>query len=370
MNFRYDDEQEELRRTVRRFLQAQSPEAVVRRDMQSEGGWDPALHARVCKDLGLVGLAVPEEYGGAGAGLLELGVVMQEAGRSLVCAPLLSSCIAARALLDSGDAEACKRLLPDAVEGETLITLAAQEGAGWNPPPATLAAESIAGWTLNGAKEWVLDAASADVLLVSAATGRGVSLFAVERTAPGVTVEPLDGIDPTRRQARVRLHDARGRLIGEADEAGPKLDRTLRAAVLLLAAEQTGVAELCLEMATAYALQRRQFGRQIGSFQAIKHKLASVLMEVEAASAAIMYGLWAADGDAEDLPLVTHIAAATCSEAALLAAGENIQVHGGMGATWEHPAHLYLKRATTSRMLFGDPQHHREALAVKMGLAA
>jgi alkylation response protein AidB-like acyl-CoA dehydrogenase len=140
--------------------------------------------------------------------------------------------------------------------------------------------------------------------------------------------------------------------------------------VLLLAAEQTGVAELCLEMATAYALQRRQFGRQIGSFQAIKHKLASVLMEVEAASAAIMYGLWAADGDAEDLPLVTHIAAATCSEAALLAAGENIQVHGGMGATWEHPAHLYLKRATTSRMLFGDPQHHREALAVKMGLAA
>jgi alkylation response protein AidB-like acyl-CoA dehydrogenase len=214
----------------------------------------------------------------------------------------------------------------------------------------------------------VVDGHTADLLVVPASTPAGLSLFLVETAADGVGVEPVPTVDPTRRTARIELRGATATLLGEEGAGGPALQRSLDEATALLAAEQVGLAERCLEMATEYAKQREQFGKPIGSFQAIKHKLATVLLEVEAATSAMMYALFVADRSPAELAEVACIAGVTCSEAALLAAGENIQVHGGIGATWEHPAHLYLKRATVDRQLLGDPQRHLERLAKSIGL--
>jgi alkylation response protein AidB-like acyl-CoA dehydrogenase len=370
VNFRYDEDQEELRRTIRRFLAEHSPESVVRRDMQTSRGWDPALYQRLCQEIGVSGLALPEKYGGAEAGAIELGIALQEAGRALLCAPLLSTSIATRTILESGDEEIAARLLPGVADGVTVLTLAAQEGSTWNRPVETRAAQRNDGWQVTGEKAWVLDGAFADAFIVSALVDESVGLFLVEATDAGVASCPLEGVDPTRRQARLTFASARAIPLGDQATAASALERTLQFAAVLLSAEAVGVAERCMEMARDYALQREQFGRAIGSFQAIKHKLANVLLEVEAAVSASMYALWIADEQPAQLALTQHIALPTCTEAALLAASENIQVHGGIGATWEHPAHLYLKRATTNRMLLGDPQMHREQLASKLGLTA
>jgi alkylation response protein AidB-like acyl-CoA dehydrogenase len=226
------------------------------------------------------------------------------------------------------------------------------------------------GWTLTGHKNWVLDGHTARLLVVSAVTDRGTSLFLVDTEAPGLQRAPVDTVDPTRKAAVLELTAVPAEPLGMEGDGDAVLRRTLDIGLVLLAAEQTGIAQRCLDMAGEYARQREQFDRPIGMFQAIKHKLADVLLEVEAATSALMYALWAADHHPAELPAVAAIAASTCADAALLAAGENIQVHGGMGATWEHPAHLYLRRATTNRLLLGDPQEHLERLAVHIGLGA
>jgi alkylation response protein AidB-like acyl-CoA dehydrogenase len=216
-------------------------------------------------------------------------------------------------------------------------------------------------WLISGRKEWVIDASGADLLVVSAATAEGLGLFLVRTSETVIT--PVAGVDPTREQAHVELASAHGVQLGVVGDGARVIERVTDLAVVLLAAEQLGVAERCLELAVAYAKERTQFDRAIGSFQAIKHKLANLLLEIEAATSAVMYALWAADARPDELPLVACIAGSTSSETALLAASENIQVHGGIGCTWEHPAHLYLKRATTDRLLLGDPQRHLERLA-------
>lgn len=363
MDFRYSDEQLELRTGVRRLLGDIASDDAVRAAMDTEQGWDTKAYRRLAEELGVVGLAVPEELGGSGGGLMELGVVLQEAGRALLPAPLLACAIAARAVLESGDAATAARVLPGIAAGTTLATLAAMEGSGWDDAVSTTASEGASGWTVTGTKPWVIDAQSADLLVVSATSDAGLSLFLVDSSSPGVAVTPVAGVDLTRRQGTVVLTDVPTVPLGVPGSGAGPLARTLDVAVVLLAAEQLGVAERCLEMATDFAKDRRQFGRAIGSFQAIKHKLANVLLEIEAARSAVMYALWTADHDAAELPVVAAIAGSTCSETALLAAGENIQVHGGIGCTWEHPAHLYLKRATTDRLLFGDPQRHLARLA-------
>jgi alkylation response protein AidB-like acyl-CoA dehydrogenase len=363
VDFRYSEEQVELRRSVRRLLGDIASETAVRAAMETERGWDATSYRRLAEELGVVGLALPEAHGGSGGGLVELGVVLQEAGRALLCAPLLACAVAARAVLESGDEVAADRVLPGIAAGTTVASLAAMEGGGWDAPQTTTATSGDAGWTLTGTKHWVVDAPTADLLVVSATTPHGLSLFLVDTDSAGVTVTPVDGVDPTRRQGTVTLAAASAVPLGVPGSGAAVLARTLDVAVVLLAAEQLGVAERCLEMATHYAKERTQFGRAIGSFQAIKHKLANVLLEVEAATSAVMYALWTADRDVTELPIVAAIAGSTCSEAALLAASENIQVHGGIGCTWEHPAHLYLKRATTDRLLLGDPQRHLERLA-------
>jgi alkylation response protein AidB-like acyl-CoA dehydrogenase len=362
MRFRFDPEHEELRLVTRRLLDSSAGATAVQRLEGSSPGWDRDLVKRLSTELGVFGLAVPERLGGSGFGLLELGVVFQEAGRALLCAPLLSTTLASQLLLATDDDDACSERLPGLATGDVVATAAILEaGHGWSAAPMTTAQNSDNGWRVSGTKDLVLDAEPAAWFVVSATTDRGLSLFVVD--AATAHVEPTPSIDLSRRVAQVRFEQAPATLVGVDGDAADALARTRDTALVLLAAEQVGIAEACLEMATAWAKERVQFGRPIGSFQAIKHKLATVRLELEAAVSASMFALWTSQHQPAELVSVARIAAYTCGEAALLAAEENIQVHGGMGATWEHPAHLYLRRASFDRLLLGDPQAHLAALA-------
>jgi alkylation response protein AidB-like acyl-CoA dehydrogenase len=369
LRFRFDSEHDDFRASLRSFLADAASDQAVRRDMDTEAGWSADTWRQLCADLELPALAVPEKYGGAGFGLVELGIAMTEAGRSLLCSPLLSTSLAAQTLLHADDHAAAAAHLPGLASGQTTGTLAAREpGGAWDAAPTTRAERAASGWTLTGEKDWVLDGHTAQLLVVTATAPAGTSLFLVDADAPDLHARSLEAVDPTRKVAHLTFAGTPAVLLGAEGGATEPLRRTLDIAITLLAAEQTGVAKACLDTATSYAGSRHQFGRPIGSFQAVKHKLATVLLEVESAVSASMYATWSADEQPAELPEVARIAGVTCGEAALLAASENIQVHGGMGITWEHSAHLYLKRATTSRLLFGDPQHHLEALARLTGI--
>jgi len=377
MDFAFSDEQEELRRTVRAFLADTSPETEVRRLMETPEGFDAALWRRMGTELGLQGLAVPEEYGGAGCGPVEVGVVMEETGRALLCAPFLSSAVlATTTLLRCADEDARKRLLPGLASGELVGTLAlTEDSARWDATAVQLNAVASQGsWLLTGHKTFVLDGATADVVLTVArtndGTGDGIGVFCVDGDAAGLTRTSLPTMDPTRRQARLDYDAVPATRLRTHGDGWDLVSQVLDRAAGALAAEQVGVASRALDMAVEYAKVRHQFGRPIGSFQAVKHLLADVLLEVESARAAAHYALLAADDEDPELPAVASLAKAFCSDACLQATAENIQVHGGIGFTWEHPAHLYLKRAKTSQLLFGDPVYHRELLAQRIGLDA
>jgi alkylation response protein AidB-like acyl-CoA dehydrogenase len=371
VNFAFSEEQEELRRTVRAFLDQKSPEAEVRRLMETEQGYDEAVWRQMGEQMGLQGLIVPEEFGGSGYSYVELIVVLEEMGRSLLCAPYFSTvALAANALIHSGDDQAKKDLLPGIASGETIATLAFTEPSGkWDEAGITTpATKSGDGWTISGTKMFVLDGHTADLIIVAARTAAGVSLFAVEGGASGLTRTALSTMDQTRKQAKVELDNTPARLIGTDGAGWNVLSTVLDLAAVALAAEQVGGAQRCLDMAVEYAKVRVQFGRPIGSFQAIKHKCADMLLEVESAKSAAYYAGWCAAEMNEELPSVASLAKAYCSEAYFHAAAENIQIHGGIGFTWEHPAHLYFKRAKSSELLFGDPTYHRELLAQRIGI--
>lgn len=371
VNFAFNEEQEELRKTVRAFLEAKSSEAAVREQMDTEAGYDAAVWQQMGEQLGLQGLVIPEEFGGSGYGYIELVVILEEMGRSLLCAPFFSSVVlAANTLIHSGDDQAKADLLPGIATGETIATLAfTEENGRWDEEGITATATQDGDtWKINGTKMYVLDGHTASLLLVAARTSAGVSLFAVDGEGAGVTRTALSTMDQTRKQAKVELNDAAGRLIGTDGEGWAVLERVLDLAAVALAAEQVGGAQACLDMAVQYAKDRVQFGRPIGSFQAIKHKCADMLLEVESAKSAAYYAGWAASELNDELPSVASLAKAYCSEAYFHAAAENIQIHGGIGFTWEHPAHLYFKRAKSSELLFGDPTYHRELLAQRIGI--
>jgi alkylation response protein AidB-like acyl-CoA dehydrogenase len=370
MRFRFDPEHEELRQVIRRLLtESAGPAAVISREGEP-GACDPTLQARLA-EIGVYGLGVPERFGGAGFGLLELGVVFQEAGRAALGAPLLSPVLAADLLLQAaGSATAgaggpAGGILARVAAGELIAAPAIAEGPhGWDAVPATraTAGKSPADWTLDGTKDWVQDGAQAGLFVVSAASPDGPALFAVEAGAPGLSAEPVATIDLSRRFARLRLDRTPATALAVPDMLAT-VSRIRDRGLALLSADQVGVAQRCLEMAVTWAKEREQFGQAIGSFQAVKHKLASVRLELEAAESACMYALWAAQESPGQFATAARIAAYTCGEAAVLAAGENIQVHGGIGATWEHPAHVYLRRATAARRLLADPQALLEDLA-------
>jgi alkylation response protein AidB-like acyl-CoA dehydrogenase len=370
MSFTVTPEHEELRQTVRRFLTERSPIAAVRKTMTTDAGFDDAVWSQMAEQIGLQGLVVPEAHGGAGMGAAELAIVMEEMGRVLFCAPFLSTVLATQALLLAGTESAQKDLLPGIAAGTTRATLAYVEpGGDWEPSAAKATAKQDgADWKLDGEKVFVLDGHSADVLLVTARTSDGLSLFRVDAGAPGVERTALPTLDLTRKLANVSLKGARATRVGAAGDLTPALERAVQWAIAALAAEQTGGAQRCLETATEYAKTRLQFGRPIGSFQAIKHRCADMLVSVEFAKSAA-YGAAAALGeDGGSADEATAIAKSYCSEAFFQAAGDNIQIHGGMGFTWEADAHLYFKRAKSSSLLFGDPVKHREKLAAKIGL--
>jgi alkylation response protein AidB-like acyl-CoA dehydrogenase len=318
----------------------------------------------------LQALTIPEEYGGQGFGYVELTVVLEEMGRALLCAPYFSSVVlAANALIHSGDESAKSELLPRIASG-TIATLALTEPNGrWDEEGVTAQATAAGdGWTLDGTKMYVLDGHTAEIIVVAARTPAGVSLFHVAGDAAGLTRTPLSTMDQTRKQAKLELSGTPATLVGEDGGGWQVLDRVLDLAAVALAAEQVGGAQMCLDMAVEYAKVRVQFGRPIGSFQAIKHKCADMLLEVESAKSAAYYAAWCAAELNDELPSTASLAKAYCSEAYFHAAAENIQIHGGIGFTWEHPAHLYFKRAKTSELLLGDPTYHRELLAQRIGI--
>jgi alkylation response protein AidB-like acyl-CoA dehydrogenase len=368
--FAFTEEQEQLRAAVRRFLTEKSPEPEVRRLMETVPGYDAGVWRQAAGQLGLTGLAIPEKFGGSGSGYVELTVVFEEMGRALLCAPFFATVALAANLLLSIDDEIAKAdYLPGLASGDVIATVALAEPSGrWDEAGVSLAATGRAGgWTLTGEKLYVLDGAVAGLLLVVARTPAGVSVFAVESGAPGLTVQPLATMDQTRKQARVLLDATPARLLGAEGAGWPAVSRMLDLAAVALAAEQVGGAQRVLDMAVDYAKTRVQFGKPIGSFQAIKHKCADMFLEVESARSAAYYGGFVAE-DVDELPIAASLAKAYCSEAYLHAAAENIQIHGGIGFTWEHPAHLYFKRAKSSELLFGDPAYHRELLAQRIGI--
>jgi alkylation response protein AidB-like acyl-CoA dehydrogenase len=331
--------------------------------MDTADGYDPQVWARLAGELGLTGLALPERYGGAGGGFTELGIVLEEAGRALLCAPLLSTVVlAASPLLGLGDDTACADYLPGIAEGSTIATLALTEPSPDEDAAAVTATHGPDGWILSGTAPYVLDGQTATLLLVPARTQAGISVFAVDGAASGLRREPRATLDQTRRLADLTFTGTPARLLGDEGRAGPALARTLDLAAAALAAEQAGGAARATEMAVDYAKTRVQFGRTIGSFQAIKHKLADLHLDVESARSAAWNALRVADEDPSGLAEAASLAKACCGDAFVRVTGENIQVHGGIGVTWEHPAHLYFKRAQASQQLFGNAAYHRQRL--------
>ena len=371
MNLTHTEEQEELGASVRRFLADKAPSEAVRRWMESEEGHDPAVWQQMAGQLGLQGLAIPEEQGGAGYGPVELGIVLEELGRALTPTPFFATvALAGQALVASGDAAAQGRWLPGIADGTLTATLALSEEHGGSALDAvtTSAAQDGDAWALTGTKMFVLDGASADLVLVVARADDGLGLFAVDAGATGMTRTPLDAMDLTRRLARIDLAATPADRVGPAGDATEFLQRVVDLAVVALAHEQVGGASACLEAAVEYAKIRVQFDRPIGSFQAIKHKCADLLLEVESARSAAYSAASAAAEDPAELPVAAALAGSYCSEAYTHAAKENIQIHGGIGYTWEHDAHLFLKRAKSSELLFGTPVRHRARLADLIGI--
>jgi alkylation response protein AidB-like acyl-CoA dehydrogenase len=365
-------EQEELRSVIREFLKRFSSEASLRKQIDNDPGYDIQAWRTGAQQIGMQALAIPEGFGGAGYGFGELAVVLEESGRTLFTGPLLPSVVLApTVLLQLHDVQACERYLPGIADGSTVATLAVGEHlALWSESDITVSA-SISGddWVLNGSKAYVLSGAEASLMLVAARTAQGISVFAVESPASGLSAESLPVMDLTRRLATVRFDGCSARLVGEDGAGWAALEATFDYAIVALACEQVGGAAAVLEATVDYLKVREQFGRPIGSFQAIKHRCADMLVELESARSAAAYASAAIAAGADDAPLAASIAKVYCSQAFYHIAAESIQMHGGIGFTWEHAAHLYFKRAKSAEVLFGSPSAHRERIAGLIGLS-
>ncbi|MFW0786397.1 acyl-CoA dehydrogenase family protein [Gordonia sp. CPCC 206044] len=367
----FSDEQSELRSTVRAFCANHFSEEAVRRDIKSESGFESNAWNRMATELGLQGIALPEQYGGAGGGQVELSIVIEELGRNLAPVPFLPAvAMAANLVLATDDEPARERLLPGIADGSRIATVAHRETTpGMSTAEITTAAtrEGLT-WRLSGEKAHVVAANQSSTLLVTALTAEGLSLFEIDSDAPGVTTTPMQTLDLTRRQAIVEFDSAPAILIGQeggAAEYVDKMDRLLSAAVC---AENVGGALRLLEETTGYAQTREQFGRPIGSFQAVKQKAAGMLLNVELSRSAAYQVALEIDNADDAAGLDAAIAHALTSDAYIATAYDAIQIHGGIGFTWEHMAHLYFRRAKSNAALFGTPDERREQAAQLMGI--
>ncbi|TWB25687.1 acyl-CoA dehydrogenase family protein [Nitrospirillum bahiense] len=378
MHFALTDDQRAIRDSAQAFLQEAAGLDRLRATIEADAGWDAELWHNLAVDMGYAGLMVPEAYGGIGGGAVDMALVLEETGARLAMAPFFETAVLGVQTILGAGTEAQKRsLLPGLADGSTKATLALTGPQGRPAPDgvtAWLRAEEEA-WRLSGESCFVPFAHVADLLLLAAraplsAGPRGISLLALPRDATGLRVERQPGLDPTRPLCRLTFDNvavAPDQILGTAEEAGPVLERILATAAGLLAAEQTGGAAFCLATTVDYTQQRVQFGRKIASFQAVKHELADMMVAVEAARSAALYAAAAIDTDT-DLLEACSTAKSWCSDAYRHCAGETIQLHGGIGFTWEHHAHLYFKRAWSSSAWLGDPAHHRERVARLMGL--
>lgn len=363
--FTFTPEHRELRAAVRRFCADTSDEATVRRLMESTPAFDPQTWSRLGRELGVLGLGVPEDLGGSGGGLVDAAIVAEEFGAALFCGPVIGTvALAIPALAAAGDSAARTETLTPLLAGDRTAAFAVRERAGrFDPGSVTVRASGSGGDHLTGIVTQVVDAGVADDLLVAASVPGGVALYVVDATATGVERTALATLDQTRPQATIRFREAPGRLLAGPDDTPRVVQRALDSGAVLLAAEQVGGAQHLLDVSVTYAKERLQFGRPIGSFQAVKHRLADMLVEVEHARSAAYYAAWAVQDGIDDPTLAASIAQATCSPAFTGAAAGAVQVHGGIGFTWEHPAHLYFKRAFTDAVLLGSAEEHRDAIA-------
>ncbi len=357
------EERAALQAAVARLLADHGGEAEVRRAMDTPQGYDPELWGRLSA-MGVPGLLVDPAHGGAGAGPMELEAVMEAAGGALLCSPFLASGVLAAELLRAlGDDDAGARLLPGVAAGAALATVALTGDAGdWSAGGVTVSAERGA---LTGVSSFVLHGQNADVLLVLAHDADGLAVYEVYPRAPGVSITPLPTFDHTLRLARIVFDGAPGRRLKGA--AWPAAEAAMRMALVGLAGEQAGGARRCLEFTVDYAKTRFQFGRAIGSFQAIKHMAADLLLETESAVSAARNAAAKLAEQAPDASAAIHLAAFACADAFTQVATTSIQMHGGIAFTWEHPSHLYLRRARADAMLFGGPAEHRERFLAALG---
>ncbi len=373
MQFTFTDEQEEFRLIVRRFMDDKSPRSEVRKLMDSEQGYDAAVWKQLSEELGLPGIHIPEAYGGQGFGFVELCIVLEEMGRALFCAPYFSAtALAATTIIHAGTEEQKLALLPGIASGQTLATLAFSEAnQDWLPANTQLSATPAAGnYCLNGEKSYVVDGHIADLLIVVARTpgtkdNDGLSLFTVAADAAGLNRRLLKTLDPTRKLAHITFKQTPATLLGKLNAGGDTLPHILDLAAVALASEMVGGAQMMLQSALDYAQLRMQFGRLIGSFQAIKHKCADMLLDVELAKSTAYYAAAAATECAPDLPAVASLCKAYAADTYMKSAAECLQIHGGIGFTWENDTHLYFKRAKSSEVFLGDPNYHRDQLVLR-----
>jgi alkylation response protein AidB-like acyl-CoA dehydrogenase len=363
--FGFTDEQEQLRGAVRKFCADNFDEQSVRRLMESDPPFDAKSWSRLGSELGVLGMSVPEADGGAGGTLIDQAIAVEELGAALACGPVFGTVFLAIPALVAASGPVRAELLTELVEGQRTAAFAVADTAGaFDPSAVTItAAPSGDGYVLAGVANRVVDGGAADDLLVAAAAPDGVVLVTVDASGPGVTRSPLITLDLTRPQARIEFADARARLVSGPDEAERVIGHALQVGSALLAAEQVGAAQHLLDLSVAYAKTRWQFGRPIGSFQAVKHKLADMLVDVEHARSTAYHAVWALTDGSDDPALATSIAQATASAASARIAKDTVQVLGGIGFTWEHQAHLYFKRASTDAVLLGSAEQHRSRVA-------
>jgi alkylation response protein AidB-like acyl-CoA dehydrogenase len=378
MNFGFNEEQELLRSTARKFFDNECPSEVVRKLMETPEGMSPGLWAKLAEQ-GWLGLISPDEYDGMGLGLVDLVVLMEEMGRAVVPGPYFSTVLLGGLAIREAASDAQKKeWLPKIAAGDKRVTLA------WMEPSATLGAagvtlaavEKSGQYSLSGTKLFVPDAHTADAIVVAARTAvdeseRGVSLFLVPKTSRGLDVKLLPTMDQTRKLCEVTLKDVtvgRDALLGSAGDGWRPLARVLDQATVALCAEMCGGAQKVLDMTVEYAKIRQAFGRPIGSYQGVKHRAADMLVDVENSKSITYYAAWALDEGVTEGPLAVSMAKAYVSDAYRRVASAGIQLHGGIGFTWEHDLHLYFKRAKGSEFTFGDATYHRERVAQLVNL--